>query len=101
MKIILLGAPGAGKGTQAEIISTEYNIPTISTGNMLRETVREGTPLGRKVKELIDAGIFVPDEIVMDILKERLARAAQCGAGGDARADGSRSRPGSLDRGAG
>ncbi len=75
MKIILLGAPGAGKGTQAEIISAEYKIPTISTGNMLRETVREGTPLGRKVKELIDAGIFVPDEIVMDILKERLARA--------------------------
>ena len=74
MKIILLGAPGAGKGTQAEMISAEYKIPTVSTGNMLRETVREGTPLGRKVKELIDAGIFVPDEIVMDILKERLAR---------------------------
>ena len=80
MKIILLGAPGAGKGTQAEIISAEYGIPTISTGNMLREAVREGTPFGLKVKELIDAGIFVPDDVVMDILKERLAR-EDCRAG--------------------
>lgn len=74
MKIVLLGAPGAGKGTQAEIISAEYGIPTISTGNMLRETVKEGTPLGLKVKALIDAGSFVPDDIVMDILEKRIQK---------------------------
>lgn len=74
MNIILLGAPGAGKGTQAEKISEYYGIPTISTGNLLRETVKSGSELGKQVAELIDNGSFVPDEIVVDILKQRIAK---------------------------
>ncbi|MDD6479068.1 MAG: adenylate kinase [Oscillospiraceae bacterium] len=73
MKIILLGAPGAGKGTQAEVISEKYNIPTISTGNMIRAALKGGTEMGLKAKSYIDAGELVPDEVVIGIVKERLA----------------------------
>lgn len=74
MKIILLGAPGAGKGTQAEILAERYGIPTISTGNMIRAEIREGTPLGQKTKQYIDEGQLVPDEIIMAIVESRLAK---------------------------
>ncbi|MCD7928942.1 MAG: adenylate kinase [Clostridiales bacterium] len=74
MKLILLGAPGAGKGTQAEFISKRLNIPTISTGNMLRSAVQNGTPVGRKAKEYMDAGQLVPDEVIIGIVQERLAQ---------------------------
>ncbi|MBQ7036392.1 MAG: adenylate kinase [Clostridia bacterium] len=74
MKIILLGPPGAGKGTQAEILAERYNIPTISTGNMIRAEIREGTPLGQKTKQYIDEGQLVPDEIIMAIVESRLAK---------------------------
>lgn len=74
MKIILLGPPGAGKGTQAEILAERYGIPTISTGNMIRAEVREGTPLGQKTKQYIDEGRLVPDEIIMAIVESRLAK---------------------------
>ena len=74
MKLILLGAPGAGKGTQAEIISKTLNIPTISTGNMLREAMKNGTELGRKVKNFMDNGQLVPDDVVIGIVAERVAR---------------------------
>ncbi len=74
MKIILLGPPGAGKGTQAEILAERYGIPTISTGNMIRAEVREGTPLGQKTKQYIDEGQLVPDEIIMAIVESRLAK---------------------------
>ncbi len=73
MKLILLGAPGAGKGTQADIISQRLNIPTISTGNMLRAAVKNGTPVGLKAKEYMDAGKLVPDEVIIGIVAERLA----------------------------
>ena len=73
MKLILLGAPGAGKGTQAEIISEKYNIPTISTGNIIRAALKNGTEMGLKAKSYIDAGELVPDEVVIGIIKERLA----------------------------
>ncbi|MBQ1989115.1 MAG: adenylate kinase [Clostridia bacterium] len=73
MKLILLGAPGAGKGTQAEIISEKYNIPTISTGNIIRAALKNGTEMGLKAKSYIDAGNLVPDEVVIGIVKERLA----------------------------
>ena len=73
MKLILLGAPGAGKGTQAEVISEKYNIPTISTGNIIRAALKNSTEMGLKAKEFIDAGNLVPDEIVIGIIKERLA----------------------------
>ncbi len=74
MKLILLGAPGAGKGTQAEILSKLLNVPTISTGNILRAAVAEGTPVGLKAKALMDAGKLVSDDVIMGILKERLAK---------------------------
>ena len=74
MKLILLGAPGAGKGTQAEIISRELNIPTISTGNMLREAMKNGTELGLKVKNFMDNGQLVPDDVVIGIVEERVAK---------------------------
>ena len=74
MKLILLGAPGAGKGTQAEIISHKLNIPTISTGNMLREAMKNGTELGLKVKNFMDNGQLVPDDVVIGIVEERVAR---------------------------
>ena len=75
MKLILLGAPGAGKGTQAEIISQKLGIPTISTGNILRAAVKNGTPVGLKAKEFMDAGKLVPDEVIIGIIEERLAEA--------------------------
>lgn len=73
MKLILLGAPGAGKGTQAEIISEKYGIPTISTGNIIRAALKEGTQMGLKAKEYTERGELVPDEVVIGIIKERLA----------------------------
>ena len=72
MKLILLGAPGAGKGTQAEIISEKYNIPTISTGNIIRAALNNCTELGLMAKSYIDAGNLVPDDVVIGIIKERL-----------------------------
>ena len=74
MRLILLGAPGAGKGTQAEIISKRLDIPTISTGNILRAAVKDGTPVGLKAKALIEAGALVPDDIIIGIVAERLSR---------------------------
>jgi adenylate kinase len=74
IKLILLGAPGAGKGTQAEIISKKYAIPSISTGNMIREAIAAGTEMGRNAKSFIDSGALVPDEVVIGIIKERLAK---------------------------
>jgi adenylate kinase len=74
VKIILLGAPGAGKGTQAEVISREKNIPTISTGNIIREALKSGNELGRKAKEYMETGRLVPDDIVIGIIRERIAQ---------------------------
>ncbi len=74
MKLILLGAPGAGKGTQADIISRKLEIPTISTGNILRAAVREGTPVGLKAKAIIEAGQLVPDDVIIGIVAERVAK---------------------------
>ncbi|SDB07230.1 Adenylate kinase [Ruminococcaceae bacterium FB2012] len=73
MNLILLGAPGAGKGTQAEVICKALNIPTISTGNMLRAAVKAGTEYGLKAKAAMDAGALVSDDIVIGILKDRIA----------------------------
>ena len=75
MKLILLGPPGAGKGTQAEILNKKLNIPTISTGNILRAAVKNGTPVGLKAKEYMDAGKLVPDEVIIGVITERLAEA--------------------------
>ena len=72
MKLILLGAPGAGKGTQAEILCDRLNIPTISTGNILRAAVKNGTPTGLKAKSFMDSGQLVPDEVIIGIISERL-----------------------------
>ena len=74
MNLILLGAPGAGKGTQAEVIAEHLSIPTISTGNIIREALKSGTEMGRKAKEYMDAGKLVPDDIVIGIIQERLAQ---------------------------
>lgn len=74
MRLILLGAPGAGKGTQAEILSEKLNIPTISTGNILRAAIKNGTEIGLKAKEYIDSGKLVPDDVIIGIIKERLAK---------------------------
>lgn len=73
MKLILLGAPGAGKGTQAENISREFGIPQISTGNILRAEVKKGSPLGLQVKDILAAGQLVPEEIVIAMVRERLS----------------------------
>ena len=73
MNIIFLGAPGAGKGTQSEIISKKFNIPVIGTGSIIRESVKAGTELGKQVKAMINAGTLVPDEMILNILKDRLA----------------------------
>jgi len=80
MKLILLGAPGAGKGTQAEVVSETVNIPQISTGNILREAVKNGTDYGLKAKAAMDGGKLVSDEIVIGILKDRIAQ-SDCAAG--------------------
>ena len=74
MNIIFLGPPGAGKGTQAQRICNALNIPLISTGDILRRAIKEQTPTGLKAKSFIDAGKLVPDEVVIDIVKERLAQ---------------------------
>ena len=74
MKLILLGAPGAGKGTQAEILSRKYSIPTISTGNILRAAMKAGTPVGLRAKEYVESGKLVPDEVIIGIVQERLAK---------------------------
>lgn len=74
MNMIFLGAPGAGKGTQAEVVCKELNIPAISTGNMLREAVKNGTEAGLKAKSFMDAGELVPDDVVIGILKDRIAQ---------------------------
>ena len=72
MKLIMLGAPGAGKGTQAEILSKKLGIPTISTGNILRAAVKAGTPIGLKAKSFMDAGALVPDDVIIGIIAEAL-----------------------------
>ncbi len=74
MKLILLGAPGAGKGTQAEVICEELKIPAISTGNIIREAVKNGTPMGAKAKTYMEKGALVPDDVVIGIIKERLVQ---------------------------
>ena len=74
MNLILLGAPGAGKGTQAELLMEHLHIPSISTGNMLREAIRQGTELGKQVKQLMDDGQLVPDELVLSIVAERTSQ---------------------------
>ena len=73
MKLILLGAPGAGKGTQAEILCKELNIPTISTGNILRAAIKEGTPTGLEAERYMKAGKLVPDDVIIEIITERVA----------------------------
>ena len=73
MKLIMLGAPGAGKGTQAAVLSEKLSIPSISTGNILRAAVRDGTPVGLQAKEYMDAGKLVPDEVIIEMVAERLA----------------------------
>ena len=73
MNLILLGAPGAGKGTQAEIICEKLSIPTISTGNIIREAMKNGTEMGKKAKVYVEEGNLVPDEVVIGIIKERLS----------------------------
>jgi len=74
MNIILLGAPGAGKGTQAELLVEKLSIPAISTGNMLREAIANGTELGKKAKEFMDEGALVPDELILGIVADRVAQ---------------------------
>ena len=73
MNLILLGAPGAGKGTQADRICAKYQIPTISTGNLIRAAVKGETELGKEVRSYIEVGLLVPDDVVIAIVKERLA----------------------------
>ncbi len=80
MKLILLGAPGAGKGTQAKWISKEYGLPHISTGDILRQNVKEGTELGKEAKKYMDAGGLVPDEVIIGMMRDRLAQ-DDCRAG--------------------
>ena len=74
MKLILLGAPGAGKGTQAEVICQHYPIPAISTGNIIREALKSGCELGKQAKSYMDEGKLVPDELVIEIIKDRLSK---------------------------
>ena len=80
MNIVLLGPPGAGKGTQAESICSSYSIPHISTGNMLREAIEAGTKLGLEAKSLMDSGILVSDEVIIGLVEERIA-APDCSSG--------------------
>ena len=74
MNMILLGAPGAGKGTQAELLTAKLSIPAISTGNMLREAMRNGSELGQKVKKIMEEGSLVPDDVILDIVADRVAQ---------------------------
>ncbi|MED5238917.1 MAG: adenylate kinase [Pseudomonadota bacterium] len=80
MRVILLGAPGAGKGTQAQFIKEQFGIPQISTGDMLRAAVKAGTPLGLEAKKVMDAGGLVSDDIILGLVKERIAE-SDCAAG--------------------
>ncbi len=80
MRLILLGAPGAGKGTQATFICQKYNIPQISTGDMLRAAVKAGTPLGMEAKKIMDSGGLVSDDLIINLVKERIAQ-ADCAKG--------------------
>lgn len=80
MKLILLGAPGAGKGTQAEILCKRFGVPSISTGNILRAAIKDGTPTGVQAKSYINAGQLVPDEVIIGILNERIAQ-SDCAKG--------------------
>lgn len=73
MRLIFLGPPGSGKGTQAKLLGERLSIPAISTGDMLREAVREGTPLGRRAKAIMDSGELVPDDVVIGLIRERIA----------------------------
>ncbi|RCX12773.1 adenylate kinase [Anaerobacterium chartisolvens] len=75
MKIILLGAPGAGKGTQAVVLADKFGIPHISTGDIFRSNIKNGTELGKKAKEYIDKGLLVPDEVTVEIVKDRIHQA--------------------------
>ncbi len=72
MRIILLGSPGAGKGTQSKLLSVHFHLPQIATGDMLRAAIHAGTPLGLKVKEIMDAGRLVPDELIIQLVKDRI-----------------------------
>jgi adenylate kinase len=80
MRLILLGPPGAGKGTQAKMLATDYGIPQVSTGDMLREAVKAGSPMGTKAKTCMDSGALVPDEVVVGIVEERIQQ-PDCGKG--------------------
>ena len=80
MNLIILGPPGAGKGTQATFIATEFNIPHISTGDMLREAIKKGTNLGQKAKEVMDAGNLVSDDLIIELVKERISE-SDCSQG--------------------
>ncbi len=80
MKLLIMGPPGAGKGTQAEVLVKELGIPHISTGDMFREAIRNGTEMGKKAKEYMDKGELVPDSVVVGMVKERLSR-ADCSGG--------------------
>src|SRR5664279_2761729 len=80
MRLILLGAPGAGKGTQATVICKRYGIPQISTGDMLRSAVKAGTPLGLEAKKVMDSGALVSDDIIIGLVKERI-REPDCARG--------------------
>ncbi|HEV8611686.1 MAG TPA: adenylate kinase [Thermoanaerobaculia bacterium] len=73
MRVIFLGPPGSGKGTQAKLLGQRLNVPAISTGDMLREAVRLGTPLGRRAKAIMEAGELVPDDVVVGLIRERIA----------------------------
>ena len=75
MKIVMLGAPGAGKGTQAKMISAKYEIPHISTGDIFRANIKNGTDLGKKAKEYMDQGLLVPDELTLALMMDRFTEA--------------------------
>ena len=77
MRIVLLGAPGAGKGTQAQFIMEKFGIPQISTGDMLRAAIKAGTPLGLKAKEVMDQGQLVSDDLIIGLVKERISQAPE------------------------
>ena len=74
MKIVMLGAPGAGKGTQAKMIAAKYNVPHVSTGDIFRANIKNGTELGKKAKEYMDQGLLVPDELTVDLVIDRLSQ---------------------------
>ena len=79
MRLIFLGPPGAGKGTQARELAREWGVPQVATGEMLREAVAAGTPLGREAKRIMDAGALVPDEVMIELIAERLRQPAAAG----------------------